>query len=61
MAEAQRRLAAEVLEMIEPYVKPGLAANQRLQDSRDGNQQIGGAGLRPRARRDVAQSSLHRR
>ena len=31
------------LQTYRDLVKPGLAANQRLQDSRDGNQQIGGA------------------
>ena len=34
---------APALESYRQVVKPGLAANQRLQDSRDGNQQIGGA------------------
>ena len=32
-----------VLQTYRDLVKPGLAANQRLQDARDGNQQIGGA------------------
>jgi len=31
------------LQTYRDLIKPGLAANQRLQDSRDGNQQIGGA------------------
>src|SRR5476649_1398737 len=34
---------AQSLQTYRDLVKPGLAANQRLQDSRDGNQQIGGA------------------
>ena len=34
---------AQALEMYRQLVKPGLAANQRLQDARDGNRQIGGA------------------
>jgi len=32
-----------VLQTYRDLIKPGLAANQRLQDARDGNQQIGGA------------------
>src|SRR5450830_641594 len=35
--------ASTALQTYRDLVKPGLAANQRLQDSRDGNQQIGGA------------------
>src|SRR5471030_3180660 len=34
---------AQSLETYRQLVKPGLAANQRLQDARDGNRQIGGA------------------
>ncbi|MGC5701128.1 ABC transporter permease [Pseudomonas sp. NFXW11] len=34
---------AQALESYRQRLKPGLAANQRLQDARDGNQQIGGA------------------
>lgn len=34
---------AAALEHYRQLIKPGLAANQRLQDARDGNQQIGGA------------------
>ncbi|MHC8338502.1 ABC transporter permease [Pseudomonas sp. HLT2-19-2] len=34
---------AEALETYRQLIKPGLAANQRLQDARDGNRQIGGA------------------
>ncbi|MGR4039607.1 ABC transporter permease [Pseudomonas sp. JDS08PS003] len=34
---------APALESYRQLIKPGLAANQRLQDARDGNQQIGGA------------------
>lgn len=34
---------AVALEHYRQLIKPGLAANQRLQDARDGNQQIGGA------------------
>ncbi|KAF0865482.1 ABC transporter permease [Pseudomonas sp. LD120] len=34
---------APALETYRQLIKPGLAANQRLQDARDGNQQIGGA------------------
>ena len=34
---------AAALERYRQLIKPGLAANQRLQDARDGNQQIGGA------------------
>jgi len=34
---------AEALETYRQLIKPGLAANQRIQDARDGNQQIGGA------------------
>ncbi|WP_409300059.1 ABC transporter permease [Pseudomonas sp. KCJK8993] len=34
---------APALEAYRQQVKPGLQANQRLQDARDGNQQIGGA------------------
>jgi len=34
---------APSLETYRQLIKPGLAANQRLQDARDGNQQIGGA------------------
>ncbi|WP_347901316.1 ABC transporter permease [Pseudomonas purpurea] len=37
------RGAAPALETYRELIKPGLAANQRLQDSRDGNRQIGGA------------------
>ncbi|MCE4054004.1 ABC transporter permease [Pseudomonas sp. Au-Pse12] len=37
------RGAAPALEAYRQQIKPGLAANQRLQDARDGNQQIGGA------------------
>ena len=35
--------ASTALQTYRDLIKPGLAANQRLQDSRDGNQQIGGA------------------
>lgn len=34
---------AQALETYRKLIKPGLEANQRLQDARDGNQQIGGA------------------
>ncbi|MGE8066749.1 ABC transporter permease [Pseudomonas sp. NPDC089569] len=34
---------AQALETYRQLIKPGLAANQRLQDARDGNRQIGGA------------------
>ncbi|MDF9882227.1 hypothetical protein OKW12_003395 [Pseudomonas silensiensis] len=34
---------AEALETYRQLIKPGLAANQRIQDARDGNRQIGGA------------------
>ncbi|MCK9800194.1 ABC transporter permease [Pseudomonas sp. MAFF 302030] len=34
---------SSALETYRQLLKPGLAANQRLQDARDGNQQIGGA------------------
>ncbi len=34
---------AEALETYRQLIKPGLDANQRIQDARDGNQQIGGA------------------
>ncbi|MFW0757479.1 ABC transporter permease [Pseudomonas sp. H11T01] len=37
------RGAAPALEAYRQQIKPGLAANQRLQDARDGNRQIGGA------------------
>ena len=37
------RGSATALEAYRQLIKPGLAANQRLQDARDGNQQIGGA------------------
>jgi putative ABC transport system permease protein len=37
------RGAAPALETYRQLIKPGLAANQRLQDARDGNRQIGGA------------------
>ncbi|RON02849.1 ABC transporter permease [Pseudomonas brassicacearum] len=37
------RGSAEALETYRQLIKPGLAANQRLQDARDGNRQIGGA------------------
>ena len=33
----------EALETYRQLIKPGLAANQRIQDARDGNRQIGGA------------------
>jgi putative ABC transport system permease protein len=35
--------SSTALQTYRDLIKPGLAANQRLQDSRDGNQQIGGA------------------
>jgi len=34
---------AQALETYRQLIKPGLAANQRIQDARDGNRQIGGA------------------
>ncbi len=34
---------AAALETYRQLIKPGLAANQRIQDARDGNRQIGGA------------------
>jgi hypothetical protein len=34
---------ARALETYRQLIKPGLAANQRMQDARDGNRQIGGA------------------
>ncbi|MDP9517173.1 ABC transporter permease [Pseudomonas protegens] len=37
------RGTAPALESYRQLIKPGLAPNQRLQDARDGNQQIGGA------------------
>jgi len=37
------RGTAPALETYRELIKPGLAANQRLQDARDGNRQIGGA------------------
>ncbi|ROM93423.1 ABC transporter permease [Pseudomonas brassicacearum] len=37
------RGTAPALETYRQLIKPGLAANQRLQDARDGNRQIGGA------------------
>ncbi|TVT82805.1 ABC transporter permease [Pseudomonas sp. H3(2019)] len=37
------RGSASALETYRELIKPGLAANQRLQDARDGNRQIGGA------------------
>lgn len=37
------RGSATALESYRQLIKPGLAANQRLQDARDGNRQIGGA------------------
>jgi putative ABC transport system permease protein len=37
------RGTSSALETYRQLLKPGLAANQRLQDARDGNQQIGGA------------------
>ncbi|APC18272.1 ABC transporter permease [Pseudomonas frederiksbergensis] len=37
------RGSASALETYRQLIKPGLAANQRLQDARDGNRQIGGA------------------
>ncbi|MBV7524252.1 ABC transporter permease [Pseudomonas jessenii] len=37
------RGSAQALETYRQLIKPGLAANQRLQDARDGNRQIGGA------------------
>jgi putative ABC transport system permease protein len=33
----------QALETYRQLIKPGLAANQRIQDARDGNRQIGGA------------------
>ena len=39
----QRLDAAYKRGFFDDLIKPGLAANQRLQDARDGNQQIGGA------------------
>ncbi|MCU1752954.1 ABC transporter permease [Pseudomonas sp. 6D_7.1_Bac1] len=37
------RGTASALETYRQLIKPGLAANQRIQDARDGNRQIGGA------------------
>lgn len=37
------RGSASALETYRQLIKPGLAANQRIQDARDGNRQIGGA------------------
>jgi putative ABC transport system permease protein len=37
------RGTSEALETYRQLIKPGLAANQRIQDARDGNRQIGGA------------------